>query len=180
MTNRVSPILFKSIAGALFVGVALTGCLFTDNADNINKNALNCTSLTDDFLGNSDTIIREANTMSNSSHPYWWLNSGGYLYRQHGKASTTQQKLADTDNYRLLYAKSNPTDSDDGYHPQNLIRLVTRAKFQNFTQQVFLISIILISQLVQTEINRMAFYCFIVIKTAIIFIMSAYVLMAML
>jgi len=46
-------------------------------------------------------------------------------------------ELAYTDSFRLLYMASNSTDTDNGHHPQNIFRLVTRAKFKNFTQQVF-------------------------------------------
>jgi len=91
----------------------------------------------DNFSDETTPIIKESGSMASSYDRYWWLNSGAYLYREGGEASTVQKKLADKDSYKKLYEKSNPRDSDDGYRPQNLLRLVTRAKFKNFTQQVF-------------------------------------------
>lgn len=39
--------------------------------------------------------------------------------------------------WRLAYARSNPIDTDNGYHPQNIFRLVLRSKWQNYTQQAY-------------------------------------------
>ncbi len=94
-------------------------------------------SFTDNFDENSLPIINETGKMEDSFDPHWWLNSGAYIYQTDGVAATIQGKLAETDRFRLLYAISNPVDTDNGYRPQNLIRFVTRAKFKNFTQQVF-------------------------------------------
>lgn len=124
---------FRRIFGTVFISVSMTACLFTDNADNLN----NCTTFTDNFSGETTPVIKESGNMASSQDHYWWLNSGAYLYRNGGEASTVQKKLIDKDSYKKLYEKSNPMDSDDGYCPQNLLRLVTRAKFKNFTQQVF-------------------------------------------
>ncbi len=82
-------------------------------------------------------IITEASSMAESVDPQWWLSSGAYVYRTDGVITTVQGELAQNDRFRLLYAKSNPIDTDIGYHPQNLLRLVTLAQFKNFTQQVF-------------------------------------------
>lgn len=54
-----------------------------------------------------------------------------------GVLTSISGEIADNDRFRLLYAESNAVDTDNGYHPQNLLRLVTRNKFTNFTQQVF-------------------------------------------
>jgi hypothetical protein len=133
MTKLRWSAFFRLVFGVLFISVSMTACLFTDNTNNLN----NCTTFTDSFSGEAASLIKESGSMASSYDRYWWLNSGAYLYRENGEASTVQKKLADKDSYRKLYEKSNPKDSDDGYCPQNLLRLVTRAKFKNFTQQVF-------------------------------------------
>jgi hypothetical protein len=90
---------------------------------------------TDGF--DTDGEIYEAGTMAKSSDPNWWLNSGGYIYRSGGKAMSVQGELPNNDRWRLLYSVTNSEDTDNGRHPQNILRLVSRVKLKNFTQQVF-------------------------------------------
>jgi hypothetical protein len=94
-------------------------------------------SLTDNFDDASPSVITETGEREDSIDPHWWLNSGAYVQRAKGYLQTVQGKLDSTDHFRWLYAVSNPTDTDNGYYPQNLLRLVTQAKFTNFSQQVF-------------------------------------------
>lgn len=82
-------------------------------------------------------IINETGKMNDSPDSNWWVNSGAQISRSGNILSTVQGRLPDTDPFRLLYASSNPVDTDNGYRPQNILRLVTRAKFRNATQQVF-------------------------------------------
>ncbi|WP_317963335.1 hypothetical protein [Methylocaldum szegediense] len=84
-----------------------------------------------------DGTVYEAARMSESNDKDWWVNSGAYFHRSGGIGMTVQGELAGQDRWRLLYATTNPVDTDGGYHPQNLLRLVTRSKFKNFTQQVY-------------------------------------------
>jgi hypothetical protein len=81
--------------------------------------------------------LAETGDMDGSSSPYWWLNSGGLFYLQDGVGMTIQGELTKYQKWRLAYALSNPVDTDNGYHPQNILRLVTRSKWQNFTQECF-------------------------------------------
>jgi len=74
--------------------------------------------------------------MSGSSSPYWWLSSGGHFYTD-GVGETVHNSLPTNDYWRLLYAANNPLDTDNGYHPQNIFRLVTRSKWGNARQQVY-------------------------------------------
>lgn len=80
-------------------------------------------------------VLEEAGSMSTSSSPYWWLSSGGRLHI-HGTGDTIHDELPANDYWRLLYAANNPVDTDAGYHPQNLFRLVTRSRWGSFRQQV--------------------------------------------
>lgn len=84
-----------------------------------------------------DGVLDEAGKMSDSSSPYFWLNSGGQFLLKGGAGMTVQGELGKFNKWRLAYAVSNPMDTDDGYHPQNIFRLVTRSKWENFTQEVY-------------------------------------------
>ncbi len=79
----------------------------------------------------------EAGSMDDSSSPYWWLSSGAYLHLGSGVGSTIQGTLPKNDYWRRYYAQTSATDTDNGYRPQNLFRLVTRSRWQNFRQQVY-------------------------------------------
>lgn len=94
-------------------------------------------SFTDNFDDTSKPVLTEKSRANKHDDPHWWLNSGGYIYRTKKGATTVQGRLADNDRFRLLYAKSNPLDTNNGYQPQNILRLVSAAEFNNFTQQVF-------------------------------------------
>lgn len=81
--------------------------------------------------------VKESSSLSESSSPYWWLNSGGYLKIQNGVGSTNLGELAKLDPWSILYAKNNPLDTDLGLHPQNIFRLVTKSKWQNAEQEAY-------------------------------------------
>jgi hypothetical protein len=79
----------------------------------------------------------EAGSMSRSASPSWWLSSGAYLYRRNGIGLTIQGTLPKNDYWRRYYANTSSIDTDGGYRPQNLFRLTTRGRWQNFRQQVY-------------------------------------------
>lgn len=83
-----------------------------------------------------DGTLHETGNMEESTSPYWWVNSGAKLILQGGVGKTVQGDLSSTDPWRVLYNQNNPLDTDNGYHPQNIFRLVTRSKWQNFRQEV--------------------------------------------
>ncbi|QQG38393.1 MAG: hypothetical protein HYS26_02495 [Candidatus Kaiserbacteria bacterium] len=87
------------------------------------------------YTFNSDGVLQEAGSMQESTSPYWWLDSGGKLLLQSGLGSTVQGELPSLDKWRLAYLKSNPVDTDQGYHPQNLLRLLTKQKGDNIRSQ---------------------------------------------
>lgn len=82
-------------------------------------------------------VLYESGNMGESSSPYFWINSGGKLILQSGRGMTIQNELPVNDYWRKLYASSNPLDTDNGYHPQNIFRLITKSKWQNFNQSVY-------------------------------------------
>ncbi|MDR3558977.1 MAG: hypothetical protein P4L62_03690 [Candidatus Pacebacteria bacterium] len=83
------------------------------------------------------TPLQETGKMSASKNDFWWLNSGGVVYIDGNVISTIQGNLAKGSKWQKTYAKSNPRDTENGYQPQNILRLVTRQKFQNETQRLY-------------------------------------------
>ncbi len=88
------------------------------------------------FFGN-EGALEEAGSMEESSDPYWWLNSGGYLLSSHGIGETVQDELPIGNVWRIAYSLSNPEDTDNGYHPQNIFRLISRSTWRNFRQTAY-------------------------------------------
>jgi hypothetical protein len=81
--------------------------------------------------------LEEAGKMSQSKDDFWWLNSGGLVYFNENIISTIEGQLEKNSKWQKLYAKNNPRDTENGYQPQNIFRLVTRQKFQNLTQSAY-------------------------------------------
>lgn len=88
---------------------------------------------------NSSGTLAEASDFSASWSPYWWVNSGGYMLLSGGRGGTVQGALSATDPWRVLYSINNPTDTDNGYHPQNIFRLVTRTKWGNAREEAYFV-----------------------------------------
>lgn len=110
---------------------------FTDFSTTENRSQL-ATALASftDLFTNAKTI-EEAGEISESSSTDWWVNSGGYFYVENGLSKTVQGDLVSSDKWRTLYAKENNIDTDNGYHPQNIFRLVTKSMWQNYQQEVY-------------------------------------------
>ncbi len=85
----------------------------------------------------TNQTIEEIGSMSASSSPVWWLNSGGRFNIENGIGSTIQGELPSTDKWFKEYLSSNSTDTDEGLHPQNIFRLVQRGNWQDFSQEVY-------------------------------------------
>jgi hypothetical protein len=86
--------------------------------------------------GSSSGILQEAGNMAESSRPEFWLNSGGEFFFGGGFGHTIEGDLPSDNPWHQAYAQSNPTDTDDGTHPQNLFRLVTRQTFLDVDQDL--------------------------------------------
>ncbi len=78
------------------------------------------------FTFNVPGVLQEAGSMAESPSPYWWVNSGAKLIVKDGLGMTVQRELPANDYWRKLYAQTNPLDTDNGYHPQNIFRLVSK------------------------------------------------------
>jgi len=83
------------------------------------------------------SVLEESSSMKKSASDEWWLNSGGIMDINQEGFSTVIGSLDQNNYWRKLYAKNNPKDTDDGYHPQNIFRLVTRNQWQNFSQSIY-------------------------------------------
>lgn len=80
--------------------------------------------------------VVEADKLADSTSPGWWLGSGAYFYSAQGIGSTLVGSLKANNPFRIAYSTSNPVDTNNGYYPQNVFRLVlTRGKWLNFQQE---------------------------------------------
>src|SRR3989344_723617 len=70
------------------------------------------------YTFNSSGTLDEAGSITESWSPYWWLNSGGQFFLSNGLGKTVQGELSSVSPWRIHYASANPTDTDNGYHPQ--------------------------------------------------------------
>jgi len=82
-------------------------------------------------------VLQEAGKMYKSLSTNWWLNSGGLFVVKNGVGQTIQGRLAESALWRQKYGSSNPAETDNGYHPQNIFRLVTRSKWRNLQQDAY-------------------------------------------
>lgn len=80
---------------------------------------------------NADATLSEAGKSSQSTSPYWFLDSGGELIIANGIGQTVHGVLPLTNRWRLAYALDNPRDTDSGTHPQNIFRLVTKQSWED-------------------------------------------------
>ena len=82
-------------------------------------------------------MLHEAANMNVSSSPYWWVNSGGFIRVGNGTGGTPIGELPAHTSWRKLYSISNPVDTDNGYRPQNIFRLVGRSQWQDVMQTMY-------------------------------------------
>lgn len=82
-------------------------------------------------------VLRESGSMRTSKSEDWWVNSGALMNIGTEDFSTNHGPLPKDDRMRKLYKKNNPKDTDDGYYPQNIFRLVNRHRYEDLSQQVY-------------------------------------------
>jgi len=90
-----------------------------------------------EYTFNVDGVLEESGSLSDSRSPYWWLDSGGLMSIHDGIGSTIQGDLPLTDKWRTVYASSNPSDTDNGTHPQNIFRLISKNTWHNLRQEAY-------------------------------------------
>jgi hypothetical protein len=82
------------------------------------------------------TVVEEGG-ISGTNNPNWWVSSGAYMYSKNGQGSTIVGDLSLLDPWRVAFSLSNALDTDNGYHPQNIFRLVQTGLWKNFEQQAY-------------------------------------------
>lgn len=85
----------------------------------------------------SENVLNEAGSIEESESDIWWLNSGGLVYFENSVGKTIQNELSEDNKWYQAYKKNNPRDTDEGKHPQNIFRLVTRGKWKNLEQGTY-------------------------------------------
>lgn len=88
-------------------------------------------------LFDTNFSLEETGSMSESSSANWWLNSGAYFHSENGAGRTVVGELGALNAWRVAYSAANPIDTDNGYHPQNIFRLVSKKQWQNQDTQVY-------------------------------------------
>ncbi len=81
--------------------------------------------------------LQEAGAMGGSASSQWWLSSGGVMLEGNNMFSTNLGSLGAGSSWQKLYAETNPRDTDGGFYPQNIFRLVDRNKQKNLDQEVY-------------------------------------------
>ncbi len=84
---------------------------------------------------NDQTVLNEAGSEAETTSPYWWLDSGGELWMKDGVGMTMQGDASNSNQWYTEYADTNAEDTDNGLHPQNIFRLVSRSKWQDVSQE---------------------------------------------
>lgn len=91
-------------------------------------------SLNDQF--NANVTVKETSSPDSNSNSNWWLRSGGLFIAKDGIGQSIQGGLPTRDPIRIEYAKENPVESDNGRHPQNIFRLISKQSWSDLDQQV--------------------------------------------
>ena len=86
---------------------------------------------------NNDETIEEAGNMSESLNSYWWVNSGAFLIKEDGVGKTLWGEIDENSKWQNAYLQYNDVDTDNGYRPQNIFRLITRNKWGDFQQTIY-------------------------------------------
>lgn len=87
------------------------------------------------YTFNTAGVLEESGNLQESRSPYWWLNSGGRLYIGEGVGRTVEDDNAG-EKWHKLYKDSSPEDTDQGEHPQNIFRILTKNRWGDVTQEV--------------------------------------------
>jgi hypothetical protein len=84
-----------------------------------------------------DGSVLEQGAIGESTSPYWWVTSGGFMELKGGIGQTIQGALAVGDQIQKDYKQANALDTDRGLHPQNIFRMVFRSKWQDISEVMF-------------------------------------------
>ena len=95
--------------------------------------SLSDTSFIDEF--ERSEILEETGQMDASRSVFWWVNSGGQLRVEEGVGKTLHGEAPVGSRWQIAYAANKAGTTDNGSHPQNLFRLITRSRWLDFQQE---------------------------------------------
>ena len=78
-------------------------------------------------------VLEESGSPEYSDSDKWWLNSGGIVFISQDNYKTNFGKVS-FEKWLNAYKNNNPLDTDNGQHPQNIFRLVSRDIYLNSRQ----------------------------------------------
>ena len=84
--------------------------------------------------------LEEAGDMEDSTNDDFWVNSGAFLISENGVGRTLFDSLKKGDKWQVKYQNARVAtakETDGGYYPQNIFRLVTKSKWKNLEQEAF-------------------------------------------
>lgn len=84
----------------------------------------------------SPVAVEESNSPASAKDPSWWLESGGFLNAEEDGWKTIEGSLNSEDKWRKHYLRTNPLDTDNGYHPQNIFRLFSLQAYSTPVQEL--------------------------------------------
>ncbi|MBP6856251.1 MAG: hypothetical protein KBC42_02090 [Candidatus Pacebacteria bacterium] len=125
----------KNFQGLAFDADSLTAAASKSRKKNTIPTSSVGTTTSDSF--SSVVTIDETGAIGSSSSSRWWVNSGGRFVVNNNVGKTLFGNLSSNDLWYKEYLSSNPVDTDNGLHPQNIFRLVEREYWKNYTQQVY-------------------------------------------
>lgn len=132
---------FKMIKKIIIIALIIAGILATilllpkigiSTSSSQSATALNF------FSTNQNAVIEETDSVKQGANSAFWVNSGAFFYIKNGIGSTNQAKIPTYSKWRVLYAKKNATDTDNGYYPQNIFRLLTKNSASNVQQEMYI------------------------------------------
>lgn len=89
----------------------------------------------DDFSGK--LALEERGDPDDSQSINWWVNSGAFLYIESGVGKTLFGELEKGTKWQKKYKNYNASETDNGHHPQNIFRLITKSEWKDFTQTAY-------------------------------------------
>ncbi len=118
--------------------IGLTRNSINDNKIDITESVIKNDIFFENFSKNF--ILEETGKIEKSENADWWVNSGAFLYSEDGIGRTIFGPLEKGSKWQIRFSKGKndiPNETDGGYYPQNIFRLVTKSKWENFSQEVY-------------------------------------------
>lgn len=124
------------LIGSFLVAIFLRPPKFFESYNQTLLSSNSAASLVPDIYPQNG-VVSESDSLMNSRDPYWWLDSGGQLMVSNGLARTFQGDLSEFSYWRRIYSVTSPRDTDNGVHPQNIFRLMTKTRWSDFYQSAY-------------------------------------------